>query len=228
MAFYVPLVQDSHMVEATTVGLLAAGVVLLFVGAALSVYGVALLGAVVGGGGGYLFAPTIAEVLGIAAPVSTAAAVGGGLLVGAVLSYSLLSVAIAATSFVVGAYLGLVVLAGLLVDGPAHMEWIVAIGIGFGAALLGLILTKTTLIITTAAGGAALLSRSVTIADLEQARDTLSADPLLFEVSWPFLALFVLGVLWQFGLFRFGYVARIAALLPGASVFRNRGDDSEA
>ena len=116
------------------VGLLAAGAVLLFFGTALSVYGVALLGAVVGGGGGYLFAPTVAEALGVAGPFSTAIAVGIGLLVGAVLAYSLLSVAIAATSFVVGVYLGIVVLAGLLVDGPAHMEWIVAIGIGFGAA----------------------------------------------------------------------------------------------
>ena len=91
-----------------------------------------------------------------------------------------------------------------------------------------MILTKTTLIITTAAGGAALLSRSVTMIELQQAQETLSADPLIFEISWPFLALFTLGVLWQFGLFRFGYVARIAALLPGASVLRNRGDEAEA
>lgn len=215
------------MVDATMIVLLAAGAVLLFFGAALSVYGVALLGAIVGGGGGYLLAPTVADALGVADPVSTAVAVGVGLLVGAVLAYSLMSVAIAATSFVVGAYLGILVLAGLLVDGPAYMEWIVAIGIGFGAALLGLILTKTTLIITTAAGGAALLSRSVTMGELRDAQEALSADPLVFEISLPFVALFTLGILWQFGLFRFGYVARIAALLPGASVFQNRGDEPE-
>lgn len=215
------------MVDGTMIGLLVAGAVLLFAGAALSTYGVALLGAIVGGGGGYLFAPTVAGAIGVSGPVSTAAAVGLGLILGALLAYSLLSVAIAATSFVVGAYLGLLVLAGMLVDGPTYMEWLVAVGIGFGAAVLGLIFTKTMLIITTAAGGAALLSRSVTMTELQEAQTTLSADPLLFELSIPFLGLFVLGVLWQFGLFRFGYVARIATLLPGARVLRNRGDKTD-
>jgi len=215
------------MVEVMTVALVLGGAVLLFSGAALSVYGVALLGAVIGGSSGYLVAPTIGGLLGLEGLIAVVAAVGVGAIAGIVATYALLSLAIAAVSFVVGTFLGVVAIAPALVDGPQLLVYPVAIGIGLAAAFLGLVMTKTAMILVTSAVGATLVSRSVTLADFRAAQAELSLDPLLFDLFAPlFLGLFALGVLSQFGLFKFGYVTKLVALLPGASVFRNRGEES--
>lgn len=213
------------MVTLAAAALVLGGAVLLFSGAALSVYGVALLGAVVGGSGGYLVGPTLGGLLGFEGVVALAAAVAVGALAGVVATYALLSLAIAAVSFVVGTFLGLVAIAPVLVDGPGFLVYPVALLIGLGAAFLGMIMTKSTMILVTAAAGATLVSRSVTVADFTAAGAELALEPLLFDVTSPlFLGLFALGVLSQFGLFKLGYVTKLVGLLPGASVFRDRGE----
>lgn len=219
-------VVEAVMVDLIAVGVVVAGVVLLFGGAALSVYGVALLGALVGGGGGYLVAPTLGGLVGVEGLAATAVAVAIGGIAGIAIAYTVLSMAVAAISLVVGVFLGLVVFAPILVDGAWYVEWAAAIGVGLVAAVLAMFLTKTTLIFISAATGAALASLSVTPADVAAAAEATSIDPLLFDATAPlFLGLLVLGVLSQFGLFKLGYVTKLAALLPGASVLRDKGDE---
>jgi hypothetical protein len=213
------------MVDVVPVALVLGGAVLLFSGAALSVYGVALLGAVVGGSGGYLVAPTVGSVLGFEGLVAVAAAVGIGAVVGVAATYALLSFAIAGVSFVVGTFIGVVAIAPVLVDGPALLVYPAALAVGIAAAFLGLVMTKTTMILITSFVGATLASRALTLTEFQTAQTEFAFDPLLFDLSAPvFLALLALGVLSQFGLFRLGYVTKVVALLPGASVFRDRGE----
>jgi len=215
------------MVQVAAVVLVLGGAVLLFSGAALSVYGVALLGAVIGGSGGYLVAPAVGGILGVEGILALVAAVGIGAVAGIVATYALLSLAIAAVSFVVGTFLGLVAIAPALVDGPQFLVYPAALAVGMAAAFLGLVMTKTTMILVSSAVGATLVSRSVTLANLEAAQADLALEPLLFDLGSPLLlGLFALGVLSQFGLFRFGYVTKLVSLLPGASVFRDRGERS--
>ncbi len=213
------------MVEVLPVALVVGGAVLLFSGAALSVYGVGLLGAIVGGSGGYLVAPAVGGLLGYEGLAAVVVGVGVGVVAGVAVTYALLSFAIAAVSFAVGTFLGLVAVAPVLVDGPGLLVYPVALGIGVGAAVLGMFATKTAMVLVTAGAGATLVSRSVTLADFGAARAQPALDPLLFDVTAPlFLGLFVLGVLSQFGLFRLGYVTTLVGLLPGASVFTDSRD----
>ncbi len=215
------------MVTLTGLAVVGAGLVFVFAGAVLSVYSVALLGAILGGSGGYLVAP----VVGVEGLLATGVAIAVGVIGGAIITYILLSVAIAAASLLVGSYIGYSVVAPILVTGPWYVEWIVAIGIGVGIALLSMVFTKTTLIGLTSLFGAALASQSVTVASLQQAQARLSIDPLLIDGTTPlFVALTVLGILSQLGLFRLGYVTRLAAAVPGLIVFRdqNVGDHSES
>jgi len=214
------------MVDAIGIGVILVGIVLLLSGAALSVYGVGLLGATLGGGGGYLLGPTIAAAAGVDGLVGIALAVGVGALVGVAITYVLLSMAIAAMGFVVGTYLGVVVVDPLL--GGESILYTVLAGLGTGVALafLGMFLTRTTMIFITSFIGAALASRSVTLDSISEAGEAFpTIEPLVFEVTAPlFLGLFVLGVLSQVGLFKLGYVAKLVKRLPGASVLRdNKG-----
>lgn len=216
------------MVEAIDIAILLGGAVLLIGGATLSVYGVALLGALVGGAGGFLLAPTVGSILGLEGLVATAAATAIGIIAGVVLSYVLLSVAIAALSFVAGTFAGLVVLGALFPDLSPFLLYPAALLVGGIAAALGSFLSKSLLVIVTSFVGATLLSGLITLADLEAAASQVSLDPILFDVASPiFLGLFVLGVLVQFGIFKLGYVTKIAAILPGASVLRDRGEGTD-
>lgn len=216
------------MVDLVTIGLVIAGLVLLFAGAALSVYGVALIGMVFGGGSGYLLAPTVGDAIGIGTPGSIVLAVLIGALAGAILAYSILSLAIGFVSLFAGTYLGLVVLVPDVIEGAWYVEWGAAVAVGIGLGLLSLILTRTVLVFVTSAFGAAIGSRSITFTEIRAAQEGTTIEPLLFDpTSIVFLGLFVLGVLTQFGLFRFGYVTRLATALPGATVLRNKttGED---
>jgi len=95
-------------------------------------------------------------------------------------------------------------------------------GVAVGA-LFGFVLSRTTLVVSTAFIGAAFASRSITPATLDAATAQTSVEPLLFDVTAPaFLAVFALGALSQFGLFKFGYVTKLVGLLPGASVDREQ------
>lgn len=211
------------MVDLLGVAVILAGLVLLFAGAALSVYGVAVLGAVVGGGAGYLFAPTVGGAVGLEGVLAAVAATGIGVLVGVVLSYVLLSMAVAALSFVVGTYAGLVAAPVFLGEGAGMVAYLAALVVGGIAAMLGSFLTRTVLVLVTSFVGATLASGSLTLADVADAGEGLVLDPLLFDVASPvFLALFAVGVLVQFGLFKLGYVTRLVAVLPGASRVRDR------
>ncbi|WP_336327981.1 hypothetical protein [Halovenus sp. HT40] len=216
------------MVELLDVAFVLGGSVLLFFGAVLSVYGVGLLGAIVGAGGGYLVAPTIGGFVGVEGLIATIIAIPIGAIGGILLTYLLLSFAVAAISFLVGSYFGMVAVAPALGNTGLAAAGI-AVGVGLAAAVLGSLMTKTMMVFITSAMGAALVSRQLTISGLRTAQSDLTIDPLIFEATAPiFLVLFALGVLSQFGLFKLGWVTGLVARLPGARQLRNRGDDEPA
>ena len=217
------------MVELLDVAFVAGGAVLLFFGAVLSVYGVGLLGAVLGAGGGYLLAPTIAGPMGVEGPFAILVAVAAGAIAGILVTYILLSLAVAIVSFVVGTYFGLAVVAPAIGNGMVAIEILIGIGVGLGAAVLGSFLTKTMMIVITSVMGAALVSRQLTIDGLRTAQSEFILEPLIFDPTAPiFFVLFALGILSQFGLFKFGYVTKLIARLPGARQLRNRGESDQS
>ena len=67
------------MIDLAAVGVMLAGVTLLFVGATLSSYGVGAVGALLGSAGGYLGAPTVGAMVGLEGEIVPVA----GVLVGA-------------------------------------------------------------------------------------------------------------------------------------------------
>lgn len=219
--------------ELVTIGMVLAGLVLLFFGAALSVYAVSLLGFLIGAGSGYVAAPTLLGAFGAEGLVGFALAVVVGGLLGAALSYVALSFATAVPSFFVGAYVGLYVITPVFTDGGL-VRYLVMVLAGFAGAAIGFTLTRVALAFVTAFVGAALASGAISLADLEAARATLSPDPILFDplatttlagAEVPvFGALFALGALSQFGLFKLGWVARLATVVPGVGRGRGRGE----
>lgn len=213
------------MVEPIAIGFVVGGAVLLLFGAALSIYGVGLLGVIVGGGVGYMIAPKIAGVVGVEGAAALAVGIGVGALIGLVAVYLVLAMAIVALSFTVGTYLGIVAIGPALGDGTI-MAVIIGLGVGIAAALLGLFMKRTAMILITSFLGAALASQSVTMADLETASSEFTLDPIVFEPVAPlFAGLFVLGILSQFGLFKLGYVAKIVTWLPGAVILSDSDEE---
>ena len=217
------------MVELLDIAFVLGGAVLLFFGAVLSVYGVALLGAAVGAGGGYLIAPTIGGFVGLEGLLATAVAIPIGAIAGILATYMLLSLAVGAISFAVGTYFGAVVVAPMFGNLVSPVGILIVIGMGLAAAVIGSLMTKTMMVIITSAVGAALVSRKLTIGALRTAQQEVTVDPLVFEATDPlFLGLFVLGVLSQFGLFKLGWVTSLVARLPGARQLTNRGEEDAA
>jgi len=211
------------MVTLAAAGLVVAGAILLLAGAAISIYGVALLGLVLGGGAGYLVAPQV----GLEAATATAGAVVVGAVIGLLVTYLLLSAAVGTMALIVGSYVGMAAVSAALDPGPG-LVLVGGLAVGMAAALLGTIFKRTTMVFITAFLGAALASRSITPATLETARDDFTLDPLLFDLANPlFVALVVLGLLSQFGLFKLGYVGTLVSKLPGASVLRDRERSAE-
>ncbi len=212
--------------------LVLAGLVLVFLGAALSIYAVALVGFLIGAGGAYVVAPTVLGAVGSGGLVGLAVAVAIGGLLGAALAYVALSVATSVPSFVVGAYLGLHVVTPLFTGGGL-VRYLVAVLGGIAGAALGFTLTKFALIFVTSFIGAALASGSLPASAFRTAREGATLEPLLFDplattdvfgAAVPvFGVLFGLGILSQLGLFRLGWVARPATVLPG--IGRVLGDD---
>lgn len=213
------------MIDATVVAPIAIGAVLLIAGATLSRYGVALMGALLGAGGGYLAAPTVGSVVGAEGVAASAAGIAAGIVIGVIAAHMLLSIAVAAVAFGVGTFAGLTVLAPLLIDGAWYVEWGAAVGIGVAVAVAGMLATHTTMIVLTSVVGAALASRSLTLQQFENAQATTSVEPLLFDAGDPvFLGLIAVGILIQFGLLKLGYVGRLITRLPGAAMGRGRGE----
>ena len=219
--------------DLVTIGLVLAGLVLLLFGAAISIYAVALMGFLIGAGGGYVLAPALLGAFGAEGLVGFAVAVLVGGLLGAALSYVALSFATAVPAFVVGAFLGLYVVTPIFTDGGL-IRWLVMIVAGIVGAVVGFTLTKYALVFITAFVGAALTSGEVALADFTAAQAALSPQPILFDplgsttvvgVEVPlFGALFVLGILSQVGLFKLGWVAKIGTVVPGAGLVRSRGE----
>lgn len=212
------------MVDAIALGFVAAGLVVLFAGAVLSVYGIALLGALVGGASGWL----LTAQLGLSAPPQVAGVVGVGALAGIAITYLLLTIAIGVMGFAVGTYVGAVGSQALLEDPQLLLVAASAIAVGAIAAFLGTVFKRTLMVFVTSFVGAALASRSVEPADFD-AFELSNPDRILFDPGEPvFLALFALGVFTQLGLFKFGYVTALVAKLPGAGVLEDReGQTSE-
>jgi hypothetical protein len=212
------------MIDGAAVGLVVSGLVLLFSGAALSVYGVVALGVLLGGGSGYLLTPTVGGAFGLDGAAIVAPVLLGAL-AGAAVGYMLLSAAVALMSFVVGTLVTMAALAPRVLDHQWYVEVGGAIAVGLLVAVLATLLTRSTLVGLTAVVGAALASRSLTVDQLAAARRSVSPDPLLFDVGSPtFLALVALGVLVQFGLFKLGYAGRLVGAvtrLPTSLARRN-------
>lgn len=204
------------MVTPVDVGLVLAGLLLAFLGAALSVYAVTLTGFLVGAGTGYVFAPSLlgaAGAEGLAAIVGISVLVG---LVGAFLAYTGLSFAVMGIGGVVGAFVARYALAPIYAGGTLEIAAVTVVGLVAGA-LFGLVATKLTLVFASGFIGSAFATRSLTLEEFHAAQETLSIEPLIFEMLSPlFLAVFALGVLFQLGLFRFGYVTKLVGVLPGA------------
>ncbi|EMA66677.1 phosphate ABC transporter permease [Halorubrum aidingense JCM 13560] len=210
------------MLSPLSVGLVLAGLLLAFVGAAVSVYAVTLTGLLIGAGAGYLAAPNLAGLIAVDGVVLTGIAVVLGSAVGGFLAYAGLSFAVLAIGGVVGGFVGRFAVGPLYAADAAGIEGTLLLvgatlaGVAVGA-LFGFVLSRTTLVLSTAFIGAAFASRSITSATFEAAAAETAFEPLLFDVTAPaFLAVFALGALSQFGLFKFGYVTKLVGVLPGA------------
>lgn len=220
------------MVTPVEAALVVVGLLLAFVGAAVSVYAVTLTGFLVGAGAGLVLSPHLA---GLVAPQGLLVTAGSVLAVGALggfLAYAGLSFAVLAIGALVGAFAGRFAVGPVYAAGAGGIEGTLLLvgatlaGLAVGA-LFGFVLTRTTLVVSTSAIGAAFASRQLTPADFAAASEAFSVEPLLFDLGAPlFLAVFALGALSQLGLFKFGYVTRLIGLLPGAR--RWTAGDSEA
>lgn len=220
------------MLTPLTVGLVLAGLLLAFVGAAVSVYAVTLTGVLVGGGAGYVAAPSLLGAVAVDGLALTGGAVAVGAAVGGFLAYAGLSFAVVAIGGLVGGFAGRFAAGPMYaanatgIEGTLLLVGATLAGVAVGA-LIGFVASRTTLIVSTAFIGAAFASRSITSASLDAAAARQTVEPLSFDLTAPaFLVVFVLGGLSQFGLFRFGCVTTLVGLLPGARRW-TAGDDTE-
>ena len=223
------------MLTPLTVGLVLAGLLLAFVGAAVSVYAVTLTGFLIGAGAGYIAAPNLVGLIAVDGLLLSAVAVILGGAVGGFFAYTGLSFAVVGIGAVVGGFVGRYAIGPLYAadaagfEGTALLVGATLAGVGIGA-VFGFVLSRTTLVVSTAFIGAALASGSLTAEAFEAAATETAMEPLLFDVTAPaFLAVFVLGVLSQLGLFKFGYVTKLIGILPGARRWTANDDrDAEA
>ena len=221
------------MITPLSAGIVLAGLLLAFVGAAVSVYAVTLTGVLVGAGAGYLAAPSLAGLIAVDGLLLTGAAAALGAAVGGFLAYAGLSFAVVAIGGLVGGFAGRFAVGPMYaadatgIEGTLLLVGATLAGVAVGA-LFGFVLSRTTLVVSTAFIGAAFASRSITPATLDAATAATTVEPLLFDVTAPlFLAVFVFGALSQVGLFRFGYVTKLVGLLPGARRW-TAGDEKES
>ena len=215
-------------------GVVVLGFLLAFVGAAVSVYAVTLTGLLIGAGAGYLVAPNVLGFVAVDGLAFTAGAVLVGAAAGGFLAYAGLSFAVLGIGGVVGGFVGRFAVGPLYAAGAGSIRGTLLLvgatvaGVAVGA-LLGFVLTRTTLLVSTAFIGSALATRSLTPGSFATAAGELTVEPLLFDpTAIPFLAVFVLGGLSQFGLFKFGYVTTLVGLLPGARRWTASDDDEGA
>ena len=219
------------MVTPLDIGVVVAGLLLAFVGAAVSVYAVTLTGFLIGAGAGYLAAPNLVGLIAVDGLVLSGAGVLLGGAIGGFLAYAGLSFAVLVIGGTVGGFVGRFAVGPIYAadaagfEGTALLVGATLAGVAVGA-LFGFVLTRTTLGVSTAFIGAALGTRSLTPEAFSTAAEELALDPILFDpTTIPFLAVFALGVLSQFGLFKLGYVTKLAGILPGARRWTASDDD---
>ncbi len=222
------------MVTLLDVGIVVAGLLLAFVGAAASVYAVTLTGFLVGAGAGYLAAPNVVGLVAVDPLAVTGGSVLLGGAVGGFLAYAGLSVAVLGIGGIVGGFVGRFAVGPIYaadaggIEGTLLLVGATLAGVAVGA-LFGFVLSRTTLVVSTAFIGGALASRSLTADAFTAAAEGMTVDPILFDVTAPaFLAVFVLGALSQLGLFKFGYVTRLVGVLPGARRWTASDDRADA
>lgn len=205
-----------------------AGLILLFGGAVLSVYGVALLGALVGGGLGSLVGPFIGDAVGLDGTIALAVGVIVGGLAGIFIAIALLKWAIAIFALIVGTYFGAVIVSPAILDVAWYLDISVGIAIGFVMAAISLVMTSSILIIISSLAGATLVTGRVTFDNIADSVASTSLEPLTFELVDPvFLGLVALGLLSQFGLFRITSIPRYFARLPMARRVSNEEPGAE-
>jgi len=153
------------MLTPLTAGLVVAGLLLAFVGAAVSVYAVALTGVLVGAGAGYLAAPNLAGLIAVDGLVLTGAR-SGRRAVGGFLAYAGLSFAVVAIGGLVGGFAGRFAVGPMYAADAAGIEGTLLLvgatlaGVAVGA-LFGFVLSRTTLVVSTAFIGAAFVRVAV-------------------------------------------------------------------
>lgn len=211
------------MIDGVAAAFVLAGVALLLSGTALSVYGIVAVGLAAGAGAGSLVGPALGlEAVGPGVAAAVGAAVGG------LGSYLLVSVAVSLLGFAVGTPLALAALSSSSAAAGWLPEWGGAVAVGLVAAVLALVLTRWVIAAITAVVGAALASRALTPEGLLTARESLTLEPLLFDVGSPaFLALVAVGLLSQFGLLSLGTLPRLLRTVPRL-LFSRRREDSRA
>ncbi len=221
------------MLTPLTIGLVLAGLLLAFVGAAVSVYAVTLTGFLIGAGAGYLAAPNLVGLIAVDGLLLSGVALLLGGAIGGFLAYTGLSFAVVGIGAVVGGFVGRFAIGPVYaadaagIEGTALLVGATLAGVGIGA-VFGFVLSRTTLVVSTAFIGSALASRSLTLETLGAAATETTIEPLLFDLTAPaFLAIFVLGVLSQVGLFKFGYVTKLIGTLPGARRWTANNDRDE-
>jgi hypothetical protein len=194
------------------IGLVAAGLILAFAGAALFKYTVGGVGFLSGGAGGFMLASAVAPE-----PVTIAGATIVGGLVGVFLAFSLVSTVATIPGFLLGSYVAATVLdlqgAGLDVKiiGGTVLGGIV------GAALCGLLFKKV-LPIVTGFLGAALATRAWTVDAFSEAASSLDPSPVVFDPDPLFLGVFAVGALSQYGLVKLGWAKKIGT--PAKTLWR--------
>ena len=200
------------------IGLIVAGLVLAFAGAALFKYTVTMIGFLSGAAGGY----SIAGYLTLEPMFLAAATLVAGL-AGVFLAFSLITTVATIPGFLLGSYV-----AATAVGLSGSTLGVESIGITIfggiaGAAVAGLLFKKV-LPILMAFVGAALVTQAWTVEAFSEAMSSLDPSPVLFDPTPAFLAIVVVGTLSQYGLVKLGWAKKLT--VPLALLWaRVRGSD---
>ena len=204
------------------IGLIVAGLVLAFGGAALFKYTVAAIGFLTGGGAGLFVAQYV--VPGEWLIIGAVAVIAG--LLGVFVTFSMLSSIFLIPGFLIGLYAGATIV-GLSIETLSLQTVGATLLGGILGALVAAFAFRAVLPILTGFLGAALASQGLTYGGVLTAADTLDPSPILFDPLAPlFLGIFLVGTFFQYGLIKLGYVKQakhlkkvtlLGRLFPGRS-----------
>lgn len=185
------------------IGLILAGIVLAFAGAAIFKYTVTLVGFLSGAMAGYLVAGYVA----LDPLLMAGATVVAGVL-GVILAFSLITTVATLPGFMFGSYVAATVLGLSTSNLGIESIGLTLVGGVIGAAIAGLLFKKV-LPILMAFVGAALATQAWTYEGFVTAADTLDPAPVLFEPTPLFIGVVVVGALSQYGLVKLGWATKI-------------------